>query len=183
MKSETNLTKCFAYTTLIISILALISAVALAVILGVKGYSGLDSDLTLTATCTDAYLIVKYAPNNITYHVVIAFISTIISSVLSLFIVICLVCWIRNIEQGQLPEESLSPKLKMVLYIVSNILLLSSVMPFGYYLSYVRELDTCTNVSDSTALGTFTAVGAALLCLSLVFWMLMLHLINVTSGS
>jgi cytochrome bd-type quinol oxidase subunit 2 len=174
MKEEGKLSTCHVNFAFAVAALALAAAIALIVMLGVYDYVGFTGTIPISlSTCTSNYFSLKYG-SFLTNMVEATFVISLFAVLIASILFIILLMWVVAICKGSLPNESISLNSKIILYILSSLLVLSAIIPFGYHLSYAIELNNCTGSSNSNQLIGLLIVALALFILALLLWILLI---------
>lgn len=137
MREEEKISKCYVNFLFAIGTLALAASIVLTVMLIYYQYVGFTGTIPISVTaCNNGYFTNKYI-KCLTNIVEVTFVSSLFAILMAAIIFIILLIWVIAICKGNLPHESISQNSKVVLYILSSLLVLSSIVPIGYHLTYI----------------------------------------------
>jgi NADH:ubiquinone oxidoreductase subunit 5 (subunit L)/multisubunit Na+/H+ antiporter MnhA subunit len=64
--------------------------------------------------------------------------------------------------------------MKISLYVLASVAILCAIPPFGYYVSFLAEINSCTSVSyDNSKISAILAMATILLAVLLAFYVLL----------
>lgn len=102
------------------------------------------------------------------------------SYIFSILSLVCcsavLVIMIKNmVSSSNLGDTELyiSKCVKISLYVLASLAIMTALPPFGYYVSTMAEINGCTAVYDSSRLAAVIAIATVLMAFLLVFFVLL----------
>jgi hypothetical protein len=105
------------------------------IVLGALGYVGFDGGKPIATTCTPTYFISKYGA--ITTILETTFVGSIIATILLTLSFVILLLWVIRVCKSESSGTSVSRKTTLLLYLVGNVSVLSTIPVFGHYLSQI----------------------------------------------
>jgi hypothetical protein len=137
MREEDKISKCYVNSIFTIATLALAASIVLTIMLIYYQYIGFTGTIPISITsCNNGYFFNKYI-KCLTNIIQVTFVSSLFAILMAAIIFIILLIWIVAICKGSSPHESVSHNTKIVLYILSSLLVLSSIVHIGYHLAYI----------------------------------------------
>lgn len=173
MQSSNTFSKPIFYVIFILASLACLISIAVTVLTGVLGYIGFDGGTPIVVTTSLCQLYWQFKFASISGLLKTSFIHQVLSSLISIGLVVFLVILlVKLIKEEIVRFHGLT---KIIIYILASLVVYTSIIPAGRFLTFRFELDDCTgSVYNSSHLMAIGFCGLALVIISLAVWILLM---------
>lgn len=163
------------YLIFTLSIVIWLLLLILVILEGVFSLVGFNNAIQIASACdslTETYYSVKYNTNN-SNIVSFCFIFTIFALIFSTAVtVILLILLIKMVREEVVAFRK---AVKVGLYVCASLLVLTAMIPAGYYLAFSRELSQCAIVVyDATQVRAVGIIGIIIVAFCFVLWLLLM---------
>jgi hypothetical protein len=144
--------------------------VAVLIVIGVLGYSGVDGGTPITVTCSSAYWLSKFADINLWLKV--SFFHCIVSAVFSIVVVVLLVTLLLKLRRGE--TVRVRGAIIGFLYFSASITVYSAIVVAGYHFTFYREIENCSPATYNSVHLMAIGISAIILAgLAFILWIML----------